>query len=270
MSNVAVYKNDMNLVPMRNFTPIEIDLFFTILAQMRDKGTSEITFSFEELKELSSYNITKGIERFEKDLENTYDKLISLNIKIGTPKDWTKFVLFTKYRVNVEEKFVTVATNPEFAHLINNITNNFTKLELQELTSLSSSYSKTAYRLLKQYRKTGYKIFTIDEFKEIMCIPKSYQMCDINKRVLTPIQKELSPYIKCLEINKLSKGRSRKITHIEFVFMAESDFKKDDTKTFRDKDGFYYEKGFLDMTDEEMAKEYPSVPQPQADKYYKK
>jgi hypothetical protein len=41
------------------------------------------------------------------------------------------------------------------------------------------------------------------------------------------------------------------------------------SSTFRDKDGFYYEKNFLDMTDEEIAKEYPSAPQPQSDKYYK-
>ena len=65
---VIVYKNDMNSIPMRNFNPIEIDLFFTIIGQMRDKGINEITFTFSELKNLSNYNNTKRIERFVKDL----------------------------------------------------------------------------------------------------------------------------------------------------------------------------------------------------------
>ena len=67
----------------------------------------------------------------------------------------------------------------------------------------------------------------------------------------------------------MAKGKGRRITHIEVNFMAETDFKKDCKKTFRDKDGFSYDKSFDELTEDEIQKEYPSVPQPQADKYYK-
>lgn len=50
MIKLVEYKNDINLVPMRNFNPIEIDLFFTILGQMKYKGENEVTFTFDELK----------------------------------------------------------------------------------------------------------------------------------------------------------------------------------------------------------------------------
>ena len=73
----------------------------------------------------------------------------------------------SEYRINSNEQFINIGTNPKFEHLINNLTHNFTKLELTELTSLISSYSKTAYRLLKQFRTTGYAIFEIDKFLEL-------------------------------------------------------------------------------------------------------
>lgn len=266
---VIVYKNDINTVPLRKFNPIELDLFFTIVGQMRDKGLSEVVYKFSELKELSNYNQTKGVERFIKDLESTYDKLISLNVKIGTSRKWTKFVFFTRYSIDMDNQTISIATNTEFEHLINKLTGNFTKLELEEFTELKSSYSKTAYRLLKQYRKTGYVVFEIDKFLELFCIPDTYQMSDISKRVLKPIKEELTSYFKDLSINKISKGKGRKITHIEFIFDSQSDVNDYGNKTFRDKDGFYYSKYLTSFNDEEIRKEFIQTVEPMIERYDK-
>ena len=52
---------------------------------------------------------------------------------------------------------------------------NFTIFELLEFTSLSSKYSKTLYRLLKQWRTQGEYIFhDIADFREKMDIPESF------------------------------------------------------------------------------------------------
>ncbi len=61
-------------------------------------------------------------------------------------------------------------------------------------------------------------------------------MCNIDTRVLNPIQKELEPYFEKLTIKKI-KGtgkRKRFIDKISFSFMPQDDFKKDGTKTFPD------------------------------------
>lgn len=269
MKEIIVYKNDMNSVPLRKFNPVELDLFFTIVGQMRDKGISEVTYKFNELKELSSYNQTKGIERFVKDLESTYDKLISLNVKIGNSRKWTKFVFFTRYSIDIDNQTISIATNTEFEHLINKLTGNFTKLELEEFTELKSSYSKTAYRLLKQFRKTGYAVFEMDKFVELFCVSEKYTISNIDKRVLYPIQKELSVYFKNLKINKIAKGKGRKITHIEFSFDSQNDI-NNGSSTFRDKDGFYYNKTLTDFNNEEVEKEFVNVPEPMAERYNQK
>lgn len=267
---IIVYKNDINTVPLRKFNPIELDLFFTIVGQMRDKGLSEVVYKFDELKELSNYNQTKGIERFIKDLESTYDKLISLNVKIGTSRKWTKFVFFTRYSIDMDSQTISIATNTEFEHLINKLTGNFTKLELEEFTELKSSYSKTAYRLLKQYRKTGYVVFEVDKFLELFCVPETYQMSDISKRVLKPIKDELVSFFKNLSINKISKRKGRKITHIEFIFDSETDINATGSGTFRDDNGFFYKKPLIDFNSKEVDKKFKPAIEPMIERYDKK
>ncbi|MEJ7147107.1 replication initiation protein, partial [Staphylococcus capitis] len=76
--------------------------------------------------------------------------------------------------------------NPDLKFVLNDITRNFTKFELKELTNLKSSYSKTMFRLLKQYKHTGYLKLSMEDFRTRLDVSKSYQMCDITKRVLKP------------------------------------------------------------------------------------
>ena len=73
MENLVVYKNYMNTVLLRDFNSKEIYLFFSICSQMRDKGSIKITFTFEQLKDLSNYKFT-AYERFSRYTENVYNK----------------------------------------------------------------------------------------------------------------------------------------------------------------------------------------------------
>lgn len=266
--NLVVYKNELNTVPLRAFNPKEMDLLFSICSEMRDKQLETVMFTFEELRNLSNYKMTATVH-FSKDLDNVYEKLLSLNFVFEDETSIERFVLFTRYKIDKVKQNVEISVNKQFAFLLNDISSNFTKFELEEFTDLKSSYSKTAYRLLKQFRKTGYVIYTIEDFKRLFTVPKVYKMGHIDQKILNVVKEELMPIFKTLEINKISKGKGRKITHIEFIFTAETDFKKNDKKTFRDKDGFYYEKTFDELTEDEIQKEYPNAPQPQADKYYK-
>lgn len=260
MSNLVVYKDELNTVPLRSFNSKEMDLFFSICSKMRNQGLTTITFTFEDLRELSDYKYT-AYDRFIKDVEGVYDKLIQLNIRLGTSTEFTKFVLFTKYSVSAINETVEIRINEEFKDILNNIAGNFTKFELIEFTALASSYSKTAYRLLKQFRQSGYYIVSIDEFRRIFDIPNSYKMSHIDSRALEPIKRELPEYFKNLKIIKLKgKGkRKRFIEHIEFKFDPETDMERGD-KTFRNKEtGEYYKKNIMDFTGEEVNKVFPEV-----------
>ncbi|MEJ7276703.1 RepB family plasmid replication initiator protein, partial [Staphylococcus epidermidis] len=106
-------------------------------------------------------------------------------------------------------------------HVLNEITADFTKFELKEMTHLKSTYSKNMFRLLKQYKHTGYFKIQIDDFRERLDIPKSYRMTHINQKVLTPIIKELSMIFNNLHISKIKAKKGRKIEWLEFTFDSE-------------------------------------------------
>src|SRR5699024_12325143 len=77
MSNELVkYDPELNTIPLRKFTPIEMNLFFSIVSRMRDQGNKTVRFSFDQLKELSNYKPTAN-KRFIDDIENTYQKILS-------------------------------------------------------------------------------------------------------------------------------------------------------------------------------------------------
>lgn len=223
-NEIVCYKNDMNLVPMRNFNSVEMDLFFSICSQMREKGTNIIEFRFDDLKILSDYKPTAK-QRFVDDIESVYRKLLSLQFHKKDEHKRVGFVLFTSYDIDLDKETVKIKTNSDFEYILNKLSKEFTRFELEEFTNLRSSYSKTTYRFLKQFRTTGYAIFEIQEFKNLLCIPEKYQMSDIDKKVFKYIQEELSQYFVSLKINKIKKGKSRKITHIEFTFNPESKIK---------------------------------------------
>jgi len=258
-NDVVVYKNEMNTVPLRDFNSKEMDLFFSICSKMRDKGAEKVSFTFNQLKDLSDYKMT-ATSHFTKDLESTFGKLLKLDYKIKTESGTIGFVLFPEYEIKEDEEVVEVQTSKRLEYILNKIINNFTKFELEEFTELQSSYSKTAYRLLKQYRRSGYLVLQIDEFKRLFDVPESYKMGNIDQRILNRIEDELPKYFKNLKIKKIrGKGkRKRYIEHIEFKFDPETDL-KNHSKTFRDEDGNYYDRRLEDFTEEEIKKTFPDT-----------
>lgn len=218
----VVYRNEMNLIPLRKFTSVEINLFFAMCNKLKEKDCETLILTFDELKDLSSYNPDiRHMNKFVADLQHVYSKMLNLNYTIRTDNKITSFVLFYKYEIDLNEKTLKISTAPELKHILNELTGDFTKFELREMTQLKSTYSKNMFRILKQYKHTGYFKIKMDDFRERLDIPKSYRMSNINKTILTPIIKELGFIFKDLNINKISAKKSRKIEWLEFTFEPE-------------------------------------------------
>lgn len=75
----VIYKNEMNLVPLRKFTFTEISLFFAMCNKLKEQNTNTLHLSFDELKELSNYNPDiRNINRFVDELQRVYDKMLDI------------------------------------------------------------------------------------------------------------------------------------------------------------------------------------------------
>lgn len=221
-SELAVkYQNELNLVPLKNFNAKEMDLFFALCARMKDKGVHDVQFSFEELKELSDYKMT-ATKAFVNDLDNLYSKMLQLTYKEGLfdneDEGFRRFVLFTGFEVSTKKKIVTVNVNPKLEGVLNGLTTEFSRFELTAFTTIRSTYAKTLFRLLMQYRSTGYYVVSIEDFRELLDIPNYYQMGNIDQKVFKPAMKELNNYFEDLEITKIKAKKGNKIAKLEFTF----------------------------------------------------
>ncbi|MEN3245523.1 replication initiation protein [Fructilactobacillus sanfranciscensis] len=228
MSNEIVkYGNALNSVAFRKFNAREMNLFFSIVSRMRNKGSRKVTFTFDELKELSRYK--QHGSKFREDLKSTYNKMLSLNMWYDEGNVAGAWVLFTGFKINFEKSEATISVNPELQPVLNKIAS-WTRFGLEQFANLRSTYAKTMFRLLKQYRIVGRREFSMEEFRALLDVPKSYGSDAIDRRVLKPIKEELSSIFAGLSVRKKRGGRGGKVVGYIFTWKPEpknkDDFKK--------------------------------------------
>ncbi|NTM38393.1 replication initiation protein [Enterococcus faecium] len=191
---------------------------------MRDVGDKKVQFTFEQLKDLSNYKATANV-RFIDDLETTYDKLMDLRFgrRSADGLQRERFVLFNQFKIDgkADIPFAEIQVHEKALPLLNNL-EEWVRYSLQQFNELESSYSKTMFRLLKQYRTKGIANFSKEDFHELLDIPKSYRESDINKKIIKPIRQELTAIFKGLTIQKrYGKGRGKPVIGYQFTFKPE-------------------------------------------------
>ncbi|MBU7555730.1 replication initiation protein, partial (plasmid) [Lactiplantibacillus pentosus] len=191
---------------------------------MRDKGDETVRFSFDQLKELSAYKPTAN-NRFIDDIESTYQKILGLRFgrrsKDGLHREF--FVMFTEFEINghADDPYVDIKIYPKAIKLLNEL-ESWVRYALSEFRDLKSSYAKTMFRLLKQFRTTGYAYFSVADFNELLDVPKSYKSSNINQSVLKPIKEELTPLFRGLTVRKkYGKGRGKPVIGYSFTWKSE-------------------------------------------------
>ena len=222
MSNEVVkYHNDLNTVVMRTWTPEEMDFFFSVITKVREKGCRLITFHSDDLKKLSRF-ANEHKKRWIDTMESVARKSLDLKYMERSKNRLSIMNLFAYFNIDGDKKTVEVEVSSKFEYVVNKLEAHFTQYELAEFTSIRSTYAKTAYRLLKQWRTVGYKKFTLDDFKTVMAMPISYKSSEIDRAVIKPIITQLSPFFEDLKVKKIkSTKRGNPVLGYEFTWKAE-------------------------------------------------
>jgi len=86
-----------------------------------------------------------------------------------------RFVLFNSFDINGEadSPYAEIQIHEKAIRLLNDL-DEWVRYSLQQFNDLQNSYSKTMFRLLKQFRTTGYAYFSKEDFFELLDIPISY------------------------------------------------------------------------------------------------
>ena len=250
MNEIVEYHNDFNKLSLANFSELEQNLLMAVLVNCRNQGDKIIKMSYDDI--LHYVDRRKNITKKEllDIVTNLRTNFFKLDFKVikkqGHLKCEAYYNLFSKFDIYInnienlekqklEQEFshLVLKVNDDFAYLLHEFTNGlYTQFELEEFLFLRGKYPKILYRLLKQFRLTGYFIATWEKFKEKMGIPLDMRNATIEKQILKPCVEKLSTTIKThlfdaripfenLEY-KLKKESSKRgkpqVTHIEFYF----------------------------------------------------
>ena len=208
MSNEVVkYHNDLNAVSMSGWTSAEMNIFFGIVAKVYNQGTKEVVLNVDDLKEITDTKNNKNPKRWDEAVESVAGKIATLRYTYRDADSIEIMNLFAKFKIDLKSKELKVSITDYFQYIVNQLSSQFTSWELAEFTSLKSSYSKTMYRLLKQWRTVGKKRFKLDEFRVLFDVPESYVTGMIKKRIIDNSINELSPYFKGLTCKVLKENR---------------------------------------------------------------
>lgn len=220
VAEVVKYHNDLNTVVMRTWTSEEMNFFFTILTKAKEQGVKKLVFNTDELKELAS---SSRKYRWEETVTSAAKKIGQLTYFEQSERKFRVMTLFEFFEVDLDKKMVEVKVSSNFDYILNKLETQFTRYELEEFTSIRSTYAKTMYRLLKQWRTVGRKEFSVDDLKRILDTPESYRPSEIDRLILKPIKEQLSPYFVSLKVKKIkSNKRGNPVLGYEFTWNPET------------------------------------------------
>lgn len=233
---IVKYNNDLNnKTYLKNFNALELNFFMAICSKIKEQGTNEVIFSFNELKKKIQYDreTTRNTDNFISKLRSTNRKILNSICEIETKDYIDQFVLFPTFRISKKTRTLTVRINQDYAYLLNDFSN-FTEFGLANFIKLSSKYVKLLYKELMQFKSTGKLYLTMEDFRKKLDIPDSYNFSKVKDRILVPAIKDFSFIFKKfkivttynngdeIEINENTeekRGDKRKVTNINFYFV---------------------------------------------------
>lgn len=243
--------NDLNKVSWGSLSAQESNLLIEVLYALTQTEDCKIRLTKTQLHQMIPFKHLTDAELL-KVLIGLKDHFFGLHFERLIGGNILECVnLFRVMRIHKDQISLELEVEPRLRHLILNVTAQFTRLELAEFSALQNKYSKTLYRLLKQYRTQGWMQITVEEFRRLLEIPQSYRVCHIEQKIINPAINELSwpdgmrdmikdvtsplyhhtnkPAFRELRVTKIkdkqSRGRGGKVTAFRFEFRKERQLK---------------------------------------------
>ncbi|RVZ19523.1 RepB family plasmid replication initiator protein [Helicobacter pylori] len=232
----TTYHNNANKVNLGKLSEREANLLFAIFQRLKDQGNTLIRFEPQDLKHMIMVKSNLTNRQLLQVIKNLLDSISGANFWIirehvengEAYEDHTSYMLFKQFEIRIHKptqtiEYLDVQLNDSYQYLLNNLGmgGQYTSFNLLEFQRVRGKYAKTLYRLLKQYKSTGILSVEWSQFRDLLDIPKDYEMRNIDQKVLTPSLKELHKIYPFEHLSYKKERRShdkRKVTHIDFYF----------------------------------------------------
>jgi plasmid replication initiation protein len=153
------------------------------------------------------------------DMKRAADSLLSryltLHPKTGQTEriNWFSRVKYIDQGASVEVEFT-----PPIKVRVMGLLENFTTIPLLEVGRLKSMYGIRLYELLQQFKHTGARLVTLEDFRIAMdCVDRYPLTKDLKRRILAPALHDLAKNNEMI-VNAQDIKKGRKITGFKFVF----------------------------------------------------
>lgn len=210
--NQIVKKSNSLITAKYNLTKEEQKIILSIIA-MIDKDDEDFhQYRFYIKDFLDNIDVaSKGNYTY---IKNIFKGLLEKPIEIKEKSGWIICNWLSGAKIDYAG-YVDVEIYSGLKPYLLKLKESFTKYSLANVLSLRSNYSIRIYELLKQFESTGVRQISIDEFKEILKIPKSYQTRHLKPSILEPAKKEISEKTD-IEFTYSFQKQGRKFTSIRF------------------------------------------------------
>lgn len=209
------------------FNLVEKRVMEALISQLNP--VSKDTFQLQKLElKAVDYAKTFGIsekhayEQIESAVSGLMGRVFSIPIKDGREE----FTLMSNAQYLGGEGKITCSFNLYITNHLVGLRQQFTKYPLKLAANFKSSYTWRIYELIVSWAKdtkltggllAGWHTFEVDDLREMLGIPKSYQWCHIKTQVLDIAISELKESLNIeTQIEKIKTGK--KITHLKFIF----------------------------------------------------
>lgn len=250
------YRNELNALSFPKFTAMDFNLFFTIcyfvIKQNKNKRalkkSVKIKFDdlrifmpdiknkkrfFDEIVKFVKYKLKwVGVDTIRYDSEADKDSDVLEYLENGE-REVEGSVFLNKYLVSERNEELYLEITP-YAYSMLNEFGNFMSFDMSEFCSFENKYTKTLFRLLKQYENlNSYNIdensnlkaikMNKNEFMKFMDTPSNYKMSHLDCRVMTPSLDELNSKsfsYKNLTYEKLYdyNNKNKKVLAFQIIF----------------------------------------------------
>ena len=216
-SDIVKYNNVLNKLNMGKLEEKELELFFALCLELKNKETDEVFINIADFK--NKYNMGRSNQRFEKYIEAVLEKFLETKMVIKTAKTLELGNFFRKFKLAFETNTLYVQLDSDYKFILNNVVEMYTQFSFKQYQELKSKYAKRLMPKLCQWQGTKKIEYKKDDLFEILGVTENYKkdLGNFRKRILKPATDELKKVFYNLKVTPL-KNRSAKIDGYSFVW----------------------------------------------------
>lgn len=213
--DLVKYNNVLNRLSIGKLEEKELELFFALCLELKEKGVDDVYINITEFK--NRYNMGRSNIRFEKYLEVVLSKFLETKLIIKSTNGLEIGNFFRKFKIDFKNNNLYVQVDRDYSFILNDLVEMYTQFSFNQYQGLKSKYAKRLMPKLAQWNGTKKIEFVKEDLFEILGASESYKndLSSFNKRILKPATAELKKVFSNLKVTPIKNNNSRTTNKIK-------------------------------------------------------